>query len=226
MDTAAFREELRNTAVGMGGAAFGIADLTDLAKEMPDLLSLVPGEYTRAVVVGIRLQKAVLEGIVDRPTPLYFHHYRQLNYQLDRMALRLAGMIQEQGCRALAVPASQMIQRSPMSGHISHKLLALSAGIGFIGRCTLLVHPEHGAQLRYVSVLTDMSLSADSPHGGDCGDCRACIAPCPAAAIAEDRKDFDLDACYAKLNEFVRLPFVGQHICGVCVKACDGTARE
>lgn len=226
MDAAAFREELRETTAGMGGSAFGIADLAALAGDVPDLLSLVPGEYTRAVVAGIRLQKAVLEEIVDRPTPLYFHHYRQINYQLDRMALRLAGTIQEQGYRALPVPASQMIRRAPMSGHISHKLLAWSAGIGFIGRCTLLVHPEHGAQLRYVSVLTDMSLPADSPHRGDCGECRACIAPCPASAIAEDRKDFDRDACYAKLNEFVRLPFVGQHICGVCVKACDGTARE
>ncbi|NQT94043.1 MAG: hypothetical protein HQ559_14875 [Lentisphaerae bacterium] len=222
MDVAALREALRETVMGMGGSAFGVADLSALKKDVPDLLSLVPGDYTRAVVAGIRVQEAVLEEIEDRPTPLYFHHYRQLNYQLDRLALVLACAIQEQGYRALSVPASQTIRRSPMSGHISHKLLARTAGLGFIGRSTLLVHPRYGAQLRYVSVLTDMPLAAAAPIEADCGECRACIAPCPAAAIAEKRDDFDLDACYAKLNEFVRLPFIGQHICGVCVKACDG----
>ena len=33
-----------------------------------------------------------------------------------------------------------------------------AAGLGHIGRCTLLVHPQYGAQMRYVSVLTDMPL--------------------------------------------------------------------
>jgi len=218
----ALRSDLETLASSLGGAVFGVADLEWLASRKPDLLERVPGDYTRAVVIGMRLQKAVLEDIVDRPTPLYFHNYRQTNYQLDRVAWRIAARLQDAGHSALATPASQIVRRGPMLGHVSHRLLGWAAGLGHLGRSTLLVHPRYGAQLRYVSVLTDMPLAAGSPTDEDCGDCRACIDVCPAQAIREDRDAFDLDACYAKLTEFTRLPFIGQHICGVCVKACGG----
>ena len=217
-----FRAKLENAAGGMGGVVFGVADLEGIGRDIPGLLDGVHGDYSRAVVVGVRLQTAVLEGIVDRPTPLYFHNYRQANYQLDRIGFAVAGMIQEAGNRALAVPASQIIQRDPMCGHVSHKLLGHAAGLGFHGRNNLLVNPRYGAQVRYVSVLTDMPLEPDKAVRGDCGKCRACIEQCPASAIREKVEDFDLSACYGKLCEFTRLPYIGQHICGVCVKACPG----
>ena len=226
VDINSFARGLKETACDIGAKAFGTADLDELKKKAPRLLHLIGGDYSRAVVFGMRVQKAAIEDIIDRPTPLYFHHYRQLNYQLDRAALMIADAIQDAGFRALAVPASQIIKKEPMSGHISHKLLGSAAGIGFIGRCTLLVHPTYGAQMRYVSVLTDMPIPADAPCVGDCGTCRACIEACPAGAVKEKKEDFDLDACYAKLTEFTKIQYVGQHICGVCVKACAGKTQS
>ena len=205
---------------------FGIADLDALKSRVPDLLGRIPGDFTRAVVMGIRLLRAVLDDIADRPTPLYLHHYRQVNYQLDRAAFLAADRIQQEGSRALAIPASQVVAHNPMLGHISHKLLGWAAGLGHIGRCTLLVHPAYGAQVRYVSVLTDLPLPADAPRAGDCGDCRACAPVCPAGAIHDSKDDFDLPACYRRLTEFSRLPFIGHHICGVCVKACAGRGNK
>jgi epoxyqueuosine reductase len=221
-----FQSKLKKAASRMGAKAFGIADLDRLKEKDPDLLKNVPGNYSRAVVLGVRLQKAVLDGIIDMPTPVYFHNYRQVNYQLDTAAMLIADLIQDAGFRALAIPASQIINKEPMSGHISHKLLGWAAGIGFIGRNTLLVHPEYGAQLRYVSVLTDMPLAAGVPHKGNCDTCTACIAVCPASAVKQQRENFDLRACYEKLTGFTRLPFIGQHICGICVKACSGTLSQ
>ena len=215
------REELKRISEEMGGALFGVADLEALQRDKPDLLASVGAGFSRAVVMGFRLQGAVLEGIAGQPTPLYFHHYRQVNNQLDRMALLVANRIQRAGRRALAVPASQVIERNPMVAHISHKRLAWGAGLGFIGRNNLLVNATCGAQARYVSVLTDLPLAPDAPCAGSCGPCRACVTACPAHAIRERAEDFDLDACFGKLTEFTHLPFIGQHICGVCVKACS-----
>ncbi len=206
----------------LGAKAFGVADLERLVGEVPDMLALVPGDYTRAIVIGMRLLDTVLEEIVDQPTPLYMHNYRQTNYRLDRAAGELADVIQDAGCAALAVPASQIVARDPMRGHVSHRHLGYAAGLGFIGRSRLLIHPVYGARMRYVSVLTDMPLVADSPNEGECGSCRRCVDVCPAQAIGETREEFDLDRCYGKLTEFTRLSFIGQHICGVCVKACGG----
>jgi epoxyqueuosine reductase QueG len=75
--------------------------------------------------------------------------------------------------------------------------------------------------MRYVTVLTDAPLDADVPLETDCGSCMACVSRCPAGAIAEDKTCFDLGKCTAVLDGFVKLPYIGQHICGVCVKACS-----
>ena len=218
------RGKLEALAREQGARVFGVADLVALRARMPDLTVRVPGNFIRGVVMGVRLQQAVLEAIDQEPTPLYCHHYRQVNYQLDTLALRVADELQADGWSAVAVPASQIIQREPMQGHVSHKLLAWAAGVGHIGRNNLLVHPAFGAQVRYVSVLTDCPLEPGQPRPADCGACRACIDRCPAGAIGETAKDFNLDACYGKLGDFTRLSYIGQHICGVCVKACRGSA--
>lgn len=216
-------ETLAARMKALGVTAWGVADLGFVrraAKNPADILSIPSEKFTRAVVMGVRLEDAVLEGIKDKPTPLYFHHYRQANYFLDRAAFDIALMLQDAGHAALAVPASQVISKDPMRGHVCHRTLGWAAGLGRRGRNNLLVHPLHGARMRYVSVLTDAPLEAGKPDDSDCGGCRACAAVCPAGAIHNSPEDFDLKACKAKLDEFVRLPFIGQHICGVCVKAC------
>jgi epoxyqueuosine reductase QueG len=221
------REIVEGKARELGCSALGVADLTGMAAENGRLFENVEGEYARAVVMGVRLQDAVVEEIIDHPTILYFHNYRQANYQLDRLGWTIADLLQNKGHRAMAIPASQIVKRDPMRGHVSHRRLGELAGIGFRGRNNLLVHPEHGARMRYVTVLTDAPLEPDAPYSGEgCGGCRACIAVCPAGAIGETSKDYKLDACYAKLTEFTRLPFIGQHICGVCVKACPSKLAE
>ena len=67
-----------------------------------------------------------------------------------------------------------------------------------------------------------MPLEADKPLEGDCGTCMKCLEPCPAQAIREKKEEFDHEACYETLKEFKKSGIVGQHICGVCVKACSG----
>ena len=202
---------------------FGVADVAIATRDEPDLLDRVPGSWPRALVFGVPLQNAVLESIEDRPTPLYFHNYRQANYQLDSLAMGAALLLQGEGHQAEAVAASQIVQREPMLGHVSHRVLAWAAGLGWWGRNNLLVNPDVGSRLRLVSVLTDAPIETDVPLERDCGRCHSCVKVCPAEAIKPNREEFRLDLCYAKLCEFTRIPYVGQHICGVCVKACHPT---
>jgi epoxyqueuosine reductase QueG len=216
--------DLRNQLISLAEARFmyvvGVADLDTVRAAEPGALALVPGNFPRAVVFGMPLQDAVMDSLVDRPTPLYFHLYRQVNYQLDSVALGAAALIQNHGHQSMAIAASQLIAHEPMRGHVSHRLLGWAAGLGWWGRNNLLVNPKHGSRVRYVSVLTDAPLAADRPLERDCGKCVACLRVCPADAIKAGREEFRLDLCYQKLCEFSRIPFVGQHICGVCVKAC------
>jgi epoxyqueuosine reductase len=215
------RSELQAFCQSLGFSLFGVADIV-LAREAFLLSEKLRERFPRAVVLGKRLVDAVLEDIVDQPTPLYFHHYRQLNVFLDRGALQLASRIQEMGFQALPIAASQIVDWKNQKAHVSHKEIGRLAGLGWIGRNNLLVHPALGSRFRLVSILTDMPLPADTPIAGSCGSCRACLPVCPAQAIASRPEDFDHRRCYEKLDEFRRSHIVSQHICGVCVKACRG----
>ncbi|MBM3294641.1 MAG: epoxyqueuosine reductase [Candidatus Aminicenantes bacterium] len=221
--------ELREYSLSLGFSLYGVADASP-ARDTFLLAEPLRERFGLAVVMGKKLIDGVLEDIVDKPTPLYFHHYRQVNAFLDRGALQMAAKIEENGYDALPIAASQIIDWKNQRAHVSHKELGRLAGLGWIGRNNLLVHPELGSRFRLVSVLTDMPLPVDEPMTGSCGTCRACIPVCPAGAIGEKPEDFDHRKCYEKLDEFRRNRFVSQHICGVCVMACrepeGGTEAE
>ncbi len=176
--------------------------------------------YPRVIVFGYQIAKSVLNTIKDSPTLIYKQHYKTVNWLLDQTAYHLVQFIVDKGFNALAIPASQTVDWQNQKGHISHKLLALESGLGYIGRSGLLVNPQFGAQVRYVSVLTDIEFEPDEKISGDCGNCRKCIIACPAGAISE--QGLDLKKCLTKLREFSRIPGIGQYICGVCVRVCNG----
>jgi epoxyqueuosine reductase QueG len=200
---------------------FGVADISEIKHEF-NLPKVSIEKFSRGIALGKRLLDAVIEEIEDRPTPLYFHHYRQLNFFLDRGAFLLASKIQDMGFQAHPIPASQIIDWEKQQSHVSHKAVGFLAGLGWIGRNNLLVNPDIGSRFRLVTVLTDIPLEVDKPLDQDCGSCRACISECPAKAIHENAADFDHWECFDKLKEFRNSGVVSQYICGVCVKACPG----
>ncbi len=213
------KETLRKLSRDVGLDLFGVADITEVRSEFR-LKKELSDSFPWGVGLGRRVLGSVLDDIEDHPTTLYFHHYRQLNFFLDRAALVLAAFIQDRGARALPIPASQVIDWDKQQAHLSHKKIGRLAGLGWIGRNNLLVHPEYGSQFRLVTVLTDLPLEPDQALGGDCGSCFDCLSTCPAGAIKSSPADFDHLACFDKLKEFRRSGVVGQFICGICVRAC------
>jgi len=214
-------EKLKKFALQQGISLFGVADIKSIRDEF-NLNEALKSRFDRAISLGKRLLDGILLDITDSPTPLYFHHYRQVNYFLDRVAFLISNHIQEKGFLAVPIPASQTLDWERQRGHLSHKKVGSLAGLGWIGRNNLLVNPDLGAKFRLVTVLTDMPLEADKPIEFGCGECQKCIEPCPAQAIKEQREDFDHLTCFEKLKEFRNKGLASHYICGVCVKACSG----
>jgi epoxyqueuosine reductase len=201
---------------------WGIADFTAYNKEMVGIDDDTRSQYRCAICFGVVLSKGVLSTVRDGPNPLYLHHSRQLNSRLDVLAYSLSREIERKGYRSLPFAASQVVDWRNQKAHISHKHIAQLAGIGWIGRNNLLVHPTLGAHVRYNTVLTDMPLDADKPLATDCGECRECVAVCPAAAIKNEVSDFEHMECYNMITQLKNKANIGHHICGICVEACKG----
>lgn len=178
-----------------------------------------------AVSLAFPLVREVLAEIQDQPTLLYKHLYRQVNNLMDRTALKLALAMQARGGRAIPIPASQLLDWQELRAHLSHRQVAAHLQLGWYGRNNLLVTARHGAQVRLVTVLTDLPLAESNVLPAElagCGACRACAQVCPVNAIHDDPANFNRPACFAQVKQFERIQGIGQQICGICVKACPG----
>jgi len=221
--------EIKRKAIELGADLVGITDLqrVDGLPTIPQGL-MVP--YTHAVVIAVAISPDIFEQIINEPTPLYLHHYLAANILLDDINLRLQRELMRDGFRALAMPASQTVDKLNWMGHISHKAMAKAAGLGWQGKSLLLVTQKYGPRVRLATLLTNAPLEPDPMLPNRCGTCRRCQEACPAAAIKggswEDHPQtreeaLDLSRCLEKVNEdFAKRPEIGKPICGICIRVC------
>ena len=77
------------------------------------------------------------------------------------------------------------------AGPLLERPFAQRAGLGFIGKNTMLITRGLGSWVFLAHVVTTLDLPADAPDMRSCGSCTLCIDACPTQAI---RAPFELDA--------------------------------
>ncbi len=82
------------------------------------------------------------------------------------------------------------------SGPLAEKQYAALAGLGFIGRNGLLIHPEHGSWFYLCGLLINIYLPPDTPlETTSCGDCDLCVQACPAGALSTNMSSMNASRC-------------------------------
>ncbi|MFI3290189.1 MAG: tRNA epoxyqueuosine(34) reductase QueG [Rikenellaceae bacterium] len=118
------------------------------------------------------------------------------------------------------------------SAPLLEKHLAVKAGLGWIGRQSLLITPKYGSFVLLGEILLDREVDIyDFEQSGDgCGSCRRCIEACPASAINNNRT-LDTRLCIAcrtiELEDSGDKPLAGWIFgCDICQRCCPHNQRS
>ena len=118
-----------------------------------------------------------------------------------------------------------------LASKIPHKTTGTRSGLGWIGRCALLISPTYGAALRLSTILTDMPIKVGTPIDDSlCDDCTDCQDVCLVDAINEVKWDsrkereeyFDAEKCFEFIKSEMQRTH-GKSLCAKCGLACPYT---
>lgn len=221
-------EQLRTVLTESGAALIGFADLTGIPESQR-------AGFNYGISIAVAINPNIINGIGNGPTKEYYDEYCRLNQLLDSLDIKAVEIITDHGFNAWPQTRANInIDYKNHSTILPHKTIATRAGLGWIGKCALLVTEQYGSAVRISSVLTDAPLEVSEPiDHSDCGACDSCVRNCPATALSGDlwsvglQRDrfFNALACRTKAIERTWKVVQGETNCGLCILVCPRTKK-
>lgn len=149
-------------------------------------------------------------------------YHKLIRKRLQKLADRISAAAGEHGYRAFSDSAPVM-----------EKPLAIKAGLGWVGKHTLVLDRHAGSYFFLGEIYTDLPLPPDEPASAHCGSCTRCMDVCPTGAITGPHQ-LDARRCISYLTienkgsipEKLR-PLIGNRVfgCDDCQLVCPWNSR-
>jgi epoxyqueuosine reductase len=229
------QNEIINILPNQENYLIGFADMGDLIKDHYP--------YRYAIVIGKKLDDAIINGIEDGPTMPYFELYKNTNDELNLITAQISRYLVQNGVPCLQIKSTVQEEDIPdgfgktLRMNFSHKMAATRAGLGWIGKTDLLVSEKFGPRLRLATVLTNYRFDnlGIPVTESQCGKCNVCVETCPGHTangklwnVSLDRDEFYNAFKCRDMCRKLSLTRLDKKIsiCGICICVCPQGKRD
>src|SRR5499427_6630901 len=190
---------LRRLALECGADDAGLVEITRPALEpqREEILKNYP--WTKSLVsIVLRMAREPVRGAPRSVANLEFH---RAGHQVNEICAAIVAKLEERGIRAVNPSMGFPMEMYQTPGHaiwiVTHKPVAVEAGLGHMGIHRNLIHPKFGNFVLLGTVLIDREAS-EYNHPIDynpCVECKLCVAACPVGAIGPEGT-FNFSSCF------------------------------
>jgi epoxyqueuosine reductase QueG len=181
---------------GADDVGFVEIDRPEIADQRDDILAVFP--RTRSLVNFVcRLNREPIRSPARSVANLEFH---DTGDHVNDVARRIVARLEALGVRALNPAMGFPMEMDRWPGKlwvVSHKPIAVAAGLGQMGIHRNVIHPKFGSFVLLGTILLDAEVTDyDRPIDyNPCVECKLCVSACPVGAIGSDGH-FDFSSCY------------------------------
>src|SRR5215813_4124779 len=192
-------QELRHICLQAGADDVGFVEIdrAELGRERDDILRFFPPTKSLISFV-VRMN---LEPIHNPARSVANVEFEQTGHHVNETAHHIVAALAVKGIRAINPAMGFPMEVGRGVGTklwvVSHKPVAVAAGLGQMGIHRNVIHPKFGNFILLGTVLLDAGISEyQQPLDyNPCVECKLCVAACPVGAIGSDRS-FNFSACY------------------------------
>ncbi len=191
-------KSIRELALECGAADAGVVSIDHpmLDEERAEIVRSFP-QVKSVISIVCRMNSNSVRAPQRSVSNHEFHH---TGYETDEVCRNLAHRLLEMGVSAMNEPMAFPMEYADFPGKswiISHKKVAVAAGLGHMGIHRNVIHPKFGNFILLGSVLIDQEVKEIKSEPLDfnpCLECKLCVAACPVGAIHSDGY-FNFSAC-------------------------------
>lgn len=190
---------LGQLCLGAGADDVGFVEIErpELADQRQEIISAFP--HTKTVISFVcRMNREDIRSPARSVANLEFDHAGD---HVNETARAVVAALERKNIRALnpSMGFPMEVQRFPdgKTWVVSHKPVAVAAGLGHMGIHRNVIHPKFGNFILLGTILIDSEVSSYH-HPIDYNprlECKLCVSACPVGAIGQDGH-FDFSACY------------------------------